>query len=144
VCHLGNELNDPAGTLALTVPETFAPGERVEIAVMLSRPGLKRGGFQLSARVADGPAAGTDAGKLEISEPSLQLVKSEDGKVTYVQHTPEGTRTPAPGSLKWTFHWTAPERPVAVRFDVAANASNNDESPMDDFIYTRSASAKSR
>lgn len=137
-CHLGSDLNDPPGTLELAAPGVFTPGEAYDITVMLKRPALERGGFQLAARVAEGPSAGADAGKLDIPGPALQLVKSGDGKVTYVQHTPGGTRTKTPGTLAWTFRWTAPPQPVPVRFDVAANASNNDESPIDDFIYTAS------
>jgi hypothetical protein len=46
--------------------------------------------------------------------------------------------------MTWKFRWIAPETGLPVRFDVAANASNNDESPMDDLIYTASATAKPR
>ena len=135
-CHFGNELNDPAGSLELEIPEGFKPGETYDVTVRLKRPGLERGGFQVSARIAEGAGAGSDAGRLEAAGTAIQLVKSADGKVTYVQHTPAGTRTGEPGSLTWMFRWVAPAGGVAVRFDAAANASNDDESAMDDFIYT--------
>jgi hypothetical protein len=143
-CHIGNGLNDAAGTLELSVPPAFSPGKTYDITVTLERQALERGGFQLAARVAEGPSAGADAGRLHASTPGLQLIKGHGGKVTYVQHTPEGTRTGTPGSIAWTFRWTAPSESVPVRFDVAANASNNDESPLDDFVYARSVTVDSR
>jgi hypothetical protein len=46
----------------------------------------------------------------------------------------------------WTMEWTAPSTGAGpVQFNVAANASNNDDSPLGDFIYmkmVRSTSAK--
>jgi hypothetical protein len=88
--------------------------------------------------VAEGASAGADAGTLHVSGPALQLVKSEDGTVTYAQHAPRGTRTTTPGSLEWTIRWTAPAANTTVRFDIAANASNDDDSPLDDYIYVKS------
>jgi hypothetical protein len=40
---------------------------------------------------------------------------------------------------RWTFRWTAPaDAPGrAVVFHVAANAANDDDSPLGDFIYAR-------
>ncbi len=37
----------------------------------------------------------------------------------------------------WRIRWTAPAHPRgAVVFHLAANAANDDESPLGDFIYT--------
>jgi hypothetical protein len=39
----------------------------------------------------------------------------------------------------WTIEWTAPAGATApVQFNVAANASNNDDSPLGDYIYLKS------
>ncbi len=142
-CHLGNDLNAPDGTLTLSgVPDAYQPGETYTIVVKLEKDGLQKGGFQLAARWSSGASAGADAGTLEPLGADLQLVKSADKKVTYIQHTPAGTKTTTPGSLTWRFRWIAPSAGVPVEFDLAANASNNDESPMEDNIYTTKATAK--
>ncbi len=143
-CHLGHDLNERGGTLTLSgVPPKYVPGQTYTVTVTLKKDGLEKGGFQLAVRGTTGPGAGRDAGTLEVLDAAVQLVKNEDKTVTYVQHTPAGTKATSPGSLVWTFRWTAPKtvgRPV--EFDLAANASNNDESPMEDAIYTASATAK--
>jgi hypothetical protein len=47
---------------------------------------------------------------------------------------------PATGANAWTIEWTAPSPAAApVQFNVAANASNNDDSPLGDYIYLKSA-----
>jgi hypothetical protein len=135
-CHAGNDLNAPGGKLALTgVPDAYVPGQSYAVTVSLSREGLEKGGFQLAARFLSGPSKGKDAGTLAALGPDVQLIKSEDGKTNYVQHTPQGTSAAKPGLLAWKFRWTAPKIAGAVSFDAAANASNNDGAPMDDFIY---------
>jgi hypothetical protein len=142
-CHFGSDLNAPGGKLTLSgVPPSYQPGQSYTITVALAKPGLEKGGFQLAARVASGSTRGSDAGTLAVLGPDLQLVKSEDAKITYVQHTPAGTKAAKPGSMAWKFRWTAPKNGAPVSFDLAANAANNDESPIDDAIYTASLTAK--
>jgi hypothetical protein len=65
---------------------------------------------------------------------------AKDPTLTFVQHNLAGSRTPTSGSNTWTIEWTAPS-PVSapVQFNVAANATNNDDSPLGDFIYVKSA-----
>jgi hypothetical protein len=143
-CHMGNDLNAPGGTLTLSgVPPQFDPGEAYTLTVTLKKEGLEKGGFQLAARAATGAGAGRDAGMLQPIGGDCQVVKNADGTVTYIQHTPAGTNAAAPGSLTWKFRWIAPKTAGApVEFDLAANAANNDASPMDDFIYTAVATAR--
>jgi hypothetical protein len=143
-CHLGHDLNEPGGTLTLTgVPPQYEPGQAYALTVTMKKDGLEKGGFQLAARATAGASAGRDAGTLEATGTAVQLVKNADKTVTYIQHTPAGTKAAAPGSLVWTFRWIAPSTGDGpVEFDIAANASNNDESPMDDSIYTATATAR--
>ncbi len=143
-CHMGHELNESGGTLALSgVPAQYEAGQAYRVTVVLKKEGLEKGGFQLAARATTGQAAGHDAGTLEALGPDVQLVTSADKTVTYVQHTPAGTKTSTPGTLQWQFRWTAPKTGgTAVEFDLAANASKHDESPMEDSIYTASTTAK--
>jgi len=142
-CPFGGELNPAGGRLSLTgIPDVYAPGATYTATVTLAKAGLVKGGFQLSARVATGEAAGRNAGALEPGDKRIQVVTNQEKTVTYVQHTPAGTRAATPGSLSWTFRWTAPAGRVAVRFNVAANASNGDESPLDDSIYSLELTTK--
>jgi len=42
------------------------------------------------------------------------------------------------GANRWTVEWTAPSLATGpVQFNVAANASNNDDSPLGDYIYVK-------
>ncbi|HEY3121320.1 MAG TPA: choice-of-anchor V domain-containing protein [Vicinamibacteria bacterium] len=135
-CHFDQPLDDPAGALRLHgVPRSYTPGRRYAITVDLARPGLKRGGFELSARFADGRQAGT----LAVAGDRLQIVTSPDGAVQYAQHTARGSVASAPGALRWTVDWTAPPARDAVTFHAAGNASDDDASALGDFIYTAAA-----
>jgi hypothetical protein len=61
-----------------------------------------------------------------------------DKVLTFVQHNLAGSRVPETGANTWTIDWTAPAEPAAaVQFNVAANASNNDDSPLGDYIYLK-------
>jgi hypothetical protein len=131
-CHFDQPLDDPAGALRLIgVPRSYTPGRRYSITVELVRPGLKRGGFELSARFA----GGRPAGALSVAGDRLQIVRSPDSDVQYAQHTVAGSLAWPPGALRWSVDWTAPHAGSAVVFHTAANASNDDASALGDFIY---------
>ena len=57
---------------------------------------------------------------------------------SFVQHNLIGSRAAATGSNTWTIQWTAPNQAAgSVQFNVAGNASNNDDSPLGDYIYLK-------
>jgi hypothetical protein len=142
VCHLDNPVNAPGGTLTITgVPDHYAAGARYNITVTLTREALRRGGFEIAARFASGRQRGKQAGAWRVLDGRAQLIPgAKDPTLTFVQHNLAGSRTPTSGSNTWTIEWTAPS-PVSapVQFNVAANATNNDDSPLGDFIYVKSA-----
>ena len=142
-CHFDVELNAPGGELAVGgVPPRYRAGRSYELVVTLRRPGMLRGGFQLAARFADGAAAGTQAGALTPSDERSALVRDSVTAVRYVQHTQAGTAV-AGGEARWNFRWTAPGAArVAVVLHVAANAANDDDSPLGDYIYTRAVAVR--
>ena len=84
--------------------------------------------------------AGSNAGTLASTDKTTQVVNEK--LVTYVQHTRNGSAVSTPGAARWQVEWTAPESRVNVVFHVAANASNDDASPLGDYVYT--AVSKSR
>ena len=140
LCHLDNPINAPGGSLRLDgMPAAFVPGRPYRITVTLSREQLRRGGFEIAARFASGRQRGRQAGTWQTLDDRVQLIPGEvDRALTFVQHTLAGSRSSSTGSNTWTVEWTAPSLPAApVRFNVAGNASNDDDSPLGDHIYLR-------
>ena len=140
LCHLDNPLNAPGGALTLDgIPPSFTPGQPYPVTVAISRQGLRRGGFEIAARFASGKQKGRQAGTWRLLDTRAQLIPGAvDKALVFVQHNQIGSRTATPGSNTWTVEWTAP--PAAsgpVQFNVAANASNNDDSPLGDYIYLK-------
>jgi hypothetical protein len=143
LCHLDNPVNAPGGSLSLTgVPQSYLPGQTYEITISLARAGMRRGGFEIAARFASGKQKGKQAGWWKVPDARLQLIPGAvDKSLTFVQHNLQGSRTATPGSNTWTIEWTAPSEASAsagtVQFNVAANAANNDDSALGDYIYIR-------
>ena len=140
LCHLDNPINAPGGAVTLDgIPAAFTPGQAYPITVTISRAGLRRGGFEIAARFAGGRQKGRQAGSWRLSDMRAQLIPGAvDKALTFVQHNQIGSRTATPGSNTWTMEWTAPTAPAGVvQFNVAANASNNDDSPLGDYIYVK-------
>jgi hypothetical protein len=142
LCHLDNPVNAPGGTLTIAgVPEKFTPGTVYPITVTIAREDMRRGGFEIAARFAAGRQKGRQAGSWTLTDARTQLIPGAvDKGLTFVQHNLAGSRVAATGENSWTIDWTAPaSAPAPVQFNVAANASNNDDSPLGDYIYLRSA-----
>lgn len=144
-CHFDNAPNDRAGSLRLSgLPRSYTPGESYVITILLSRPELRRGGFQLSARFASGAERGADAGQLRPADERTSLIASQDGRIHYAQHAQAGSKPAAPGAIAWQVEWRAPAAAEAVAFHVAANAANDDASPLGDFVYWTAATRSAR
>ncbi len=140
LCHLDNKVNAPGGQIALEgVPPIFTPGQRYPITVTISRQGMRRGGFEISARFASGRQKGKQAGSWRLLDARAQLIPGAvDKALTFVQHNLTGSRATTESANTWTIEWTAPSTTAApVQFNVAANASNNDDSPLGDYIYVK-------
>ena len=148
LCHLDNPVNAPGGSVTLDgIPPSFSAGQTYSITVTVSRDGMRRGGFEIAARFASGKHKGKQAGVWKPLDARVQLIPGAVDKVlTFVQHNLAGSRVATTGANSWTIDWTAPpSAAVPVQFNVAANASNNDDSPLGDFIYVKtmkSAQAK--
>lgn len=138
-CHFGSPLNEPAGELSVDgLPPRLSPsGSVLDLVVRLARPGLRRGGFQLSARWAAGPAAGEQAGRFRL--PDGRTRADSASGVVYVHHSEPGSRAASTDSLRWRIRWRPPrkpEHPVVVH--VSANAANDDASEFGDHVYADS------
>ena len=133
-CHTGNVLNTAGGSLMLTAPETYQPGEVYTIIVNLSRAGQSKWGFQMTALDADGARAGTFA-----VDAAANTQVSEANSKQYIKHTTAGTAG-ANDAHSWEFEWTAPDTDIGpVTFYAAGNASNGNFNPIDDYIYATQA-----
>lgn len=138
-CHFDKPLNDPAGSLHVDgIPPQYEPGRTYPVTVSVKRPGLKVAGFEMTARIADGPHAGQQAGTWNGPADRTRIVFAPGQPIQYIQHTKAGALVPAAaGAGTWTVRWTAPATGSdAVMFHIAANAANDDDSPLGDFIYT--------
>jgi hypothetical protein len=140
-CHWNNDLNDPAGRISLAgLPERYTPGERYSITVEIAHPELVKAGFQMSARFEDG----ANAGEFRGADDRTEAIPDDGGTITYIQHTRMGSVAAARGQSRWEVAWTAPGSGGAVVFHLAGNAANGDLSPLNDFVYTASASTRPR
>lgn len=139
VCHAGAALNDPGGDLVVAgAPTTYESGRTYELEVILRRAGMLRAGFQLAARfqgvgMVPGGAA---AGVLAPADDRAAVVPHPASGVPYLGHAAAGTEV-RDSAARWRFRWTAPDVVAPVVFHIAANAANDDGSPLGDFVYTR-------
>ena len=137
-CHFDQPVDDSAGTLSiLGVSAAVSPGERHRLTIVLARPGIGAGGFQLSARWAGGSRAGEQAGRMRALNERVRVVEESGRAIQYAQHTAPGSRLAKTDSIAWTVEWIAPGGGGDVVFHVAANAANGDDSELGDYIYTR-------
>jgi hypothetical protein len=142
LCHLDNPVNAPGGSLVVSgVPARYTANAAYAITVTVKRDGLRRAGFEIAARFASGRQRGRQAGTWRVTDGRAQLIPGAvDHALTFVQHNLAGSRTATRGANSWTVEWTAPAGASApVQFNVAANAANNDDSPLGDYIYLKSA-----
>lgn len=143
-CHFDQPVNDGLGTLAIEgLPARFRPGERYPLTVRLAREGMARGGFQLSARFAEGPAAGAQAGALAAGDGRTAVAVSRG--VQYLHHTRAGSVLAEGHAALWSVEWVAPAEVAGpVVFHLAGNAADGDASPLEDYVYTHAARSEPR
>ena len=135
-CHVGNTLNASGGSLMLTVPENYLPGEVYDIVVELSRAGQSKWGFEMTALNSNGASAGTFA----TADGNTQL--SEENSKQYIKHTSAGSAQGTRDKNQWTVKWTAPATDIGpITFYAAGNAANSDFGTSGDYIYTQKATS---
>lgn len=139
-CHAG-KVDPTVRVLIADLPEHWSPGETYRFDVVVRGRDLLRGGFQLTARWADGEAAGRQAGLLTVADDRGAVTDSAG--ISYAHHIADGTTPMSPGSVRWTVAWTAPDTTMdgAIVFHVAGNAANDDNSELGDLIATESDTA---
>jgi hypothetical protein len=130
-CHFDGP-ERPASALSLGgVPERYQRGATYRLEITIRDSTAKVGGFQLAARVAAGPHAGTQAGTLCAVDSRVAVVADSTTGVQYASHA----LAAGADSLRWQIEWRAPTADVgAVVFHVAANSANDDDSQFGDAI----------
>ncbi len=109
LCHRGNAVNDPAGSLQLGgIPPSYSPGRTYVVTITLTRSDLAKAGFQIASRFAEGADQGKEAGTWEPGDERTKVVPSADGETHYAEHTRSGTAVSPPGTARWSVRWTAP------------------------------------
>jgi hypothetical protein len=134
-CHFHQPLNSGEGRVTIEgLPASFEAGQRYTLSVALTRPGMKRAGFQLATRFKD---TGAQAGTLApgTGEGERVRVESQNG-VQYASQKQGGSPVSAADATRWTIEWIAPDRGGPVIVHVSANAADGNESADGDFVYT--------
>jgi hypothetical protein len=136
-CHFGADLDSAGGRLTIEgLPARYVDGERYTLTVTLTRTGMKRAGFQLTARFKDtGAQAGTVAPGS--GEKDRVGVDRQEG-VQYAGQRKAGSSVGAADTTTWTIEWTAPSGGGLVIVHVAANAADGNENAQGDFVYAAS------
>ena len=127
-CHLGS--SGPADSEAVAIaglPERVRPGETYTLEIAIADPDLKIAGFLLEITSADAPA-----GTLASVDATTEALGAR------ARSTRAGALPRVPGVVRWKLEWTAPPAPAGpIRFEIWANAGNDDLSPLGDRLYHR-------
>ena len=130
-CHFDNPPRRGEGLSLGGLPERYAPGSLYRLEVTIADTAARAGGFQLAVRAAAPPNAGAQAGTLCAASGRVAITEDTTG-VQYASHAGAATAD----SLRWELMWRAPAEDVGpVVFHVAANAANDDDSPLGDQIF---------
>jgi hypothetical protein len=134
-CHFHAELNSGPGRVTIAgVPDHFKPGERYALTITLTRPEMKLGGFQLTARFKD---SGAQAGSLAPDADEAERVRIDMRTgVQYVSQRRKGTSVTSANTAMWKLLWTAPPGVGPVVLHIAANAANGDDTAEGDYVHT--------
>ncbi|HEX2269887.1 MAG TPA: PQQ-dependent sugar dehydrogenase [Pyrinomonadaceae bacterium] len=133
-CHVPPDAG--TGTISITAPQTYVPGQTYPITVTHSNPdpARQRWGFQLT--VLD--TSDEKAGELQSTNNLTQILNNQGpgSKRQYIEHTAAGTFAGQSNGASWTFNWTAPAEDIGpVTFYTAGNQANNDGNTSGDYVY---------
>src|SRR4030095_1997184 len=104
-CHTGTA-NGGGGTLTITAPANYSPGQNVSVTVTINPAWRALFGFELTALNDQGQKTGD-----LVPADARTLLVSGMGSFTgrqYIQHSFSGIVANASGQNPWTFTWKAP------------------------------------
>lgn len=132
-CHFDAPAVQDSAALAIEgLPERIVPGARYAIVVRLTDAEMRKAGFLLSAWRAADQADKEPAGRFAAIDERAAANGAQ------ARSTKAGADVAASGVVEWALEWTAPaEDAKGVRFELWANAGNDDASPLGDATHTR-------
>ena len=131
-CHLSSPPAQASPAISIDgLPERLVAGREYLLTIALEDSALVNAGFLLTIR-SDGAA-----GELTAVDERVETAGHQ------ARSTWHGSFPPDPGRASWSLRWRAPAAPTAaIRFDVWANAGNDDLSPLGDRLHHRVLSPK--
>jgi hypothetical protein len=136
VCHRGNDLNAPGGSVSLTgMPSAWGPGNVYTLRVTVAREGAIRFGFEMSAV----DPSGKQAGEFIVgADGRTQIVTEPDANrntVQFIMHTSVGSALNGSNVFEFSYRAPAATSIGNIRFNVAGNATNGNLANTGDFVY---------
>jgi len=136
-CH-GN-LNSGIGGVSIAGPQSYQPGDTLDLTVIVQQSGQSRWGFEVTVLDESNDPVGN---MLVYDGARTQLSTDGVSGREYVKHTLAGTDAGntdiSPG---WVVRWVSPESTHGpVTFYAVGNAADNNGGSSGDFIYTASFS----
>ena len=140
-CH--GALNDGAGTLTITAPATFMPGQNYPITVTLAHPGKLCWGFSMTAlRKTSNSMAGSFTSTTPLTGTQVSSGKTYINQITGAS---DGTFGGSAGPVSWTFSWTAPPdaagADTVIFYASGVTADWSGDADNGDPVYTNTAMA---
>ena len=129
-CHLGSPDPTDSSTISIEgLPPRAVAGQSYPLRIVLSDPALQIAGFLLKVSAGNAPG---DTGTLA----SVDATTETQG--ARARSTRAGALPRARGAMSWTVVWTAPTVSTdTIRFEIWANAGNDDLSPLGDRLHHR-------
>jgi hypothetical protein len=126
-CHFDAPAVQDSSALEIDgLPQRVAPGARYALVVRMRDADMRNAGFLLSAWQEDAPA-GRFAAVDERAAVNAAQARS----------TAAGALVDEGGVVEWALEWTAPQSTEPLRFELWANAGNDDASPLGDATHRR-------
>lgn len=150
-CHFDGEAVIQSPAIRVTgLDERIEPARRYMLTLALEDVDAPRAGFVMRAETKGADGAPTPAGHFLAGDDRTETGDADE-TAGAIRSTLSGSQAPnsqppssqapssqAPGAHRWVFTWVAPASlapQMDIIFSIAANASNDDESPFGDQIH---------
>lgn len=132
-CHFDSEAVSLSPALSLQgLDERLGPGQAYPLLLRFRSANALRAGFLIMAEGTDGAGATLPAGSFKPVDEETEANGAE------LRSNTAGSRPGDPNAVEWRFEYNAPQASSgikAIRFYIAANAGNDDESPFGDIVH---------
>ena len=131
-CHESFQVNSGSGSVSITIPDRYEPGDTISITIRVEQSGASNFGFQATIRKSSDLARGLG---------TMLLTNETEFADAIAEHITHNASIQQANSAEWTFDWIAPEEDDAENIVVyaAGVAGNNNNNPMGDRVYTANA-----